>query len=121
MRRVDEGITPGQGLGSHPVLEQLADGAALWIEENQAVACQLLDAEQVELLAELAMVALLGLLQALQILIQLLFRKERGTVDALQALALLVSLPVGAGDREQLESFDLRSGRHVRAAAEIDE
>src|SRR5260370_15364798 len=91
------------------------------MEEDQARAGQLLDAEQVQLLAQLAMVALLGFLQALQVFVQLLLGKEGGAVNALQTLALFIALPVGAGDREQLERFDLRRRRHVRTAAEVDE
>ena len=67
---------------------------------------QLLDAEQIELLAELAMVALLGLFEPLEVLVELLLREERRAVDALHLVVLLVALPVGAGDREQLEGFE---------------
>ena len=56
-----------------------------------------------------------------EVLVQFLLGEERRAVDALQLLVVLVALPVGAGDREQLERLDLRGVRHVRAAAEIDE
>ena len=86
----------------------LADDAALGMEEDQARAGEFLDAEEVEFLAELAVVALLGLFELLQIGVELLLGEERGAVDALQLLVLLVALPVGAGDGEQLERLDLR-------------
>ena len=42
------------------------------MEEDQARAGEFLDAEQVELLAELAMVALLGFFELLQVLVEIL-------------------------------------------------
>ena len=84
----------------------LADDAALGMEEDQAGPGEFLDAEQVELLAELAVVALLGLFQPLQVLVQFLLGEEGGAVDALQLLVVLVALPVGAGDGQQLERLD---------------
>ena len=95
--------------------------AALGMEENQPRPGQFLNAEQVELLAQLAMVALLGFFELGQVLVQFLLGEERRAVDALQLRVLLVALPIRAGDREQLERLDLLGGRHVRAAAEIDE
>ena len=59
---------------AHPVFEHLADDAALGMEEDQARAGELLNAEQIEFLAELAVVALLGLFEPLQVLFQLLRR-----------------------------------------------
>ena len=57
---------------------------------------ELLNAEQVELLAELAVVALLGLFEPLQVLFELFRREERGAIDALHPMVLLVALPIGA-------------------------
>src|SRR5208337_329042 len=65
------------------------------------------------------MVALLRFFDAGQVSVEILLRKKRGAVDALQLLILLVAEPVGAGDVEQLEGFDLSGRRQVRAAAEI--
>ena len=91
------------------------------MEEDQSGPGEFLDAEEVELLAQLAVVALLGLFHLFEIGFQILRREEGGAVDALQLLVVLVALPVGAGDREQLERLDLRGAWQVRAAAEIDE
>ena len=121
VRRVDQRVAALQILVAHPVLELLADDAALGMEEDQPGPGQFLNAEEVELLAELAVVALLGLFDLLEVLFQVLLGEERGAVDALELLVLLVALPVGAGDREQLERLDLRGVRDVRPAAEIDE
>jgi hypothetical protein len=54
------------------------------------------------------MVALLGIFQPGEILIQLLLGEERRAVDALQLLIVFITLPIRAGDGEQLECFDLR-------------
>ncbi len=45
--------------------------------------------------------------------------KKAGTVDALELLVLFVAQPVGSGDRRDLEGFDTRSRRDVRAATEV--
>ena len=60
VRRVDQRVAALQVLVAHPVFEMLANDAALRMEEDQAGPGQFLDAEQVQLLAQLAMVALLG-------------------------------------------------------------
>ena len=121
VRRVDQRITALQILVAHPVFELFADDAALGMEEDQAGAGQFLNAEQVQFLAQLAVVAFLGLFDLFEVLVQVLLGKERGSVDALQLLVVFVALPVGAGDRKQLERLDLRSVGNVRAAAEVDE
>ncbi len=95
--------------------------AALGMEEDQSGTGELLDAEQIQLLAELAMIALLGFFQALQVCVLILLAEERRAVDALQLGIVLVAFPISAGDREQLERFESRGGRHVRTAAKIDE
>ena len=114
VRRVDQRVAALQILVAHPVFELLADDAALGMEEDQPGPGQFLNAEQVQLLAQLAVVALLGLFELLEVLVQVLLAEEGGAVDALQLLVVLVALPVGAGDGEQLERLDLRS---VRARA----
>ena len=67
------------------------------------------------------MVALPGLLEPIQMCPQILLGEEGGPVHALQALSFLVALPVGTRHGEQLERLDATHGRHVRAAAEVDE
>ena len=68
---------------------------------------------------ELAVVALLGLLQHRQVLRQLFLRGPGRAVDALQHLVAVVAAPVGAGHLHQLEELELARGRHVRAAAQV--
>jgi hypothetical protein len=78
------------------------------------------DVEQVEFLAQLAVVALLGFLDALDVLVELLLVGPGRAVDALQLLVLGVAAPVGAGQLRELEDLQEARVRHVRAAAHVD-
>ena len=78
-----------------------------------------MEAEEVQLLAELAVVPLARLLQERQVFLQLLPGRERGAVDALEHLVPLVAAPVGAGHRRELEGLDQPGAGQVRAAAEV--
>ena len=81
----------------------------------------LLEVEQVELAAELAVVALLGFLDLLQIGVELFLLGERRAVDARQHRIVAVAAPIGARHLHQLEGVaDLAGRGHVRAAAEIE-
>src|SRR5580698_582044 len=119
MRRVDERIPALEVLVAHPVFHLFTDDPALRMPEDETGARELLNRKQVELFAEHAMVALFGFFDASQIGVEILLREKRRAIDALQLLVLFVSQPVGAGDVEQLESFDLSSRRNMRTAAEI--
>ena len=89
---------------------------------RQAAAELLGEAEQVELGAELAVVALGRLLEAVQVLFELGLRGPRRAVDALQLRVLLVAPPVRAGHAHQLEVAEVTAGvLDVRAATEVDE
>ena len=121
VRGVHQRVAALQVLVAHPVFHLLADEAALGMPEDQPRPRQLLDGEQVELLAQHAMVALLRLLDLVQILVEVLLAEERGAVDALQLRVLLVAQPVRARDVEHLECLDAPGGRDVRPAAEVGE
>ena len=81
----------------------------------------LLDVEQVERLADLAVVALLRLFQPVQIGFQRLLIQPGGAVDTLEHLVAGIAAPVGPGHFHQLERLELAGGRHVRPPAEINE
>src|SRR5215471_1204678 len=81
----------------------------------------LVELEEVELAAELAMIALLRLLDAPKVLRELVLAEPGRPVDALEHRVLLVAAPVGSGRREKLEVLDLTRGADVRPAAEVDE
>ena len=70
--------------------------------EDEAGAGELLNAEEVELLAEDAMVAARGFFKAREVGVEIFLREERGAVDALELRILLVAEPVGAGEAGRL-------------------
>ncbi len=67
------------------------------------------------------MVALLGLLNLLQIIVEIFLGKKRRPINALQLRILLIAQPVRPGNIEQLERLDFSGRRQVRTAAEIGE
>ena len=116
---VHEVVAAPDALFAHPVFHDLADEPALRVPEDEARTCDLLNREQVELLAQHAMVAGLDLFQTREVRLQVLVVEEGGSVDALKLLVLLIAEPVGSSDRHDLERLDPARGRHVRTAAEI--
>ena len=85
------------------VLDEVAHARALRVPEDQPRAGVLLDREQVERLAEHAVVAPLGLGHLHRVGLELLGRLPRRAVDALQHRPALVAAPVRAGDRLELD------------------
>ncbi len=79
-----------------------------------------LQMEQVERLADLAVVALVGFLELREVGLEILVAEPRGAIDALEHLVVRIAAPVGARDLHELECAQLRRIRHVRAAAQID-
>ena len=67
------------------------------------------------------MIALLRFLKHREVIIQLLFRFERGAVNALELRIFFVTLVVRAGNGGQLECADVSRAHDVRPGAEIDE
>src|SRR5690606_2326160 len=76
--------------------------------------------ETVQTLAALAMVALLGLFDTLDIGRLLFLVGPGGAIDELQLLVLGISTPVGTGNTGQQESLEEASIGHVPAAAHVD-
>ena len=69
---------------------------------------------------ELAVVALLGLGQPVEVGLHLVLGRPRGAVDALELRVLLRAAPVGGGAAHQLEGVaEHLGGGHVRAAAQV--
>src|SRR6185437_8421674 len=78
------------------------------------------ESEKLQLLAELAMVALLRFFEAIEIGRQFLVVAPRRSVDALQLRIVGVAAPVSARDLGQLERLsDLARGSEMRPAAEV--
>jgi hypothetical protein len=106
--------------GADVVLHLPLDDTALGVEDGQAGAELLGEGEQVHLGTELAVVATLGLGDAILVGLEVVFRCPGGSVDALQARIRLVAAPVGrrgSGDGEAV-SDELGVGQ-VGAAAEV--
>lgn len=119
MRGVDELVAlllvPLAGV----VLHDPADDAAARVEDGEAGADLVRDGEEVELVAELAVVALLGLGEEVEVGLQLLLRRPRGAVDALEHRVLLAAAPVGGRVAHELERRDVAGGGQVGASAEV--
>ena len=105
---------------AHVLLHALPHRPALGVPEHQA-GRMVVDVEQVQLAAQLAVVALFGLFQHGQVLLQLVLGGPGRAVDALQHLVAVVAAPVGAGQLHQLEVLELAGAGHVRAAAQVFE
>ena len=119
LRRVDLAVIAGQA-AAHIGDQRLEDGPALGVPEHHAGAF-FLEVKQIELAAELAVVALLGFLDLLQIEVEVFLLRERRAVDARQHRIVAVAAPIGARDLHQLERIaDLAGRGHMRAAAEIE-
>ena len=121
VRRVDKLVAAAEALVAHPVFHDLADDGALGVPEDEACAGELLNAEEVELLAQDAMVAARGFFKAGEVGVQIFLGEEGGAVDALELRILLVAEPVSAGEAGDFEGFDAAGGGDVRAATEVDE
>src|SRR5207302_1068388 len=68
-----------------------------------------------------AVVARPRLLEALEMLVEVLLGQERRAVDPRELLAVGVAAPVRAGERLQLERLDALGRRRVRAPAQVGE
>ena len=119
-RRLHLGVAAPRVLAPAQILERVEDRHPLRMPERRSRRV-LVEVEQVELRAEPAVVARAGLLEPLEVRVEILLAEERRPVDARQLRVLLVAAPVGAGERGELEGLDRRGGLQVRAAAEVGE
>jgi len=100
---------PAHGVGQHVV-----EDGPLGQPEGRARR-HLVEGVEAERGAQLPVVALLHLLQLVEVSLQLLPVEEGGAVDPLQHRVAGVAAPVGAGDVEQLHHPDAAGGGAVRA------
>ena len=103
-RRVDLAVAARRVLGA-PQVGQLVPDRHPVREPERRARRELGEHEQLELLAELAVVARARLLEPLEVLGQLVLGRERGAVDAREHLAVRVAAPVGAGDEVSLNAL----------------
>ena len=119
-RRLDLGVVHVRELLAHGLLDAVDDDHAPGQEEREARA-EVVEVEELEVAAEAAVVAGLGLLQALEVGLEVLLVGERGGVEPRELGVLLAAAPVGAGHRLELDRPDAAGVLHVRAATEVDE
>ena len=103
------------------VLDDVAHPSPVGVPEDQAGADLLLDGEEVEALAEDAVVALLRLLEAVEVGPEVLTGEERGAVDPLEHLAAFVAAPVCAGRAEQPVVLQSPGAGNVGPPAKVQE
>ena len=106
-----------------PVVDQgVLEDHAVRQEEREAWAL-LGQHEQAELLAQLAVIALLRLFQHVEVLVEFVLLRECGAVNTLQHLLGGIAAPVSAGDVHQLDAVALYAagGVQMRACAQVGE
>ncbi len=103
-----------------PVVEQgVYHTHALGMEEREPRTL-LVEAKKTQLAAQPAVVALPSHLQPLQVLLQLLGRRESGAVDAGEHGVLAVAAPVGPGYGQQPHRPDPAAVGYVRSPAQVE-
>src|SRR4029450_9631368 len=102
------------------LLHHPADGAALGMEHGQAGADLVGERQQVQLAPEAAVVALLDLLEQVEVPLEGLPRLPCGAVDPLELGVLLAAAPVGARRPQQLEGGDGPGRGDARAPAAVE-
>ena len=111
----------------HPV-ELLPDGLLDLVDDHHALRQEerepgavIVEVEQVEVTADAAVVALAGLLEPLEVRVELGPGREGGRVDPGEHRVLLAAPPVRPRDGEELDRADPPGVAQVRAAAEVHE
>ena len=102
-------------------LQFLADDGAVRQPEHEPLPDFVVDVEEAEVAAELAVVALLRFLHERKMGLHLGLVLEGGAVDALKLRVFLVAKVVGAGDVGELERADVAGAHDVGPGAEVDE
>src|SRR5581483_11276596 len=104
------------------ILHEPAHETTLRVEHGEPGADLCRKAEQVELDAELAMVAFGRFIEAAQVRLEVGLGRPRRAVDALELRVALVAAPVRPRDPHQLEMPEVRARvLDVRATAQVDE
>ncbi|MDF9793714.1 hypothetical protein M2440_004415 [Methylorubrum extorquens] len=119
LRRVHLGVVALQA-AAHIGDQLLEDRPALGVPEHDARPL-LLEVEEIHLLAQPPVIAALGLLQPVQVGVEIGLGGPGCAVDARQHRVVGIAPPIGARDLHQLEGrADLAGRGHVRAAAEVE-
>ena len=120
LRGLDLVIARGVEAAAHVGLQLAPQDEALGMPEHAAVRLGL-EVEQVHVLADAAMVALGGLLQPDEMLVELLLVEPRRAVDAAEHRIGLVAAPISPRHARQLERLrvELAGRGQVRPAAQV--
>ena len=120
LRRFDFVIPAAINRAAHIGFKLAPDQIAFGVPEDAAVGLAL-QMEQVHFIAELAVVALGGLFEPEQMLVQLLLVEPAGAVNAAEHRIGLIAAPVSARNPRQFERVrvELAGRRQVRPAAHI--
>src|SRR5437868_2902667 len=102
------------------LLQFPGDDRAAREEHRETWADIVIENEKLQLLAKLAMVALLRFLEHREIIVEFLFRFECGAVNTLELRILFVAFIISAGEAGELECADVSSAHDVWASAKID-
>ena len=105
-------------LAADVVLEGVHHLGALRVPEHHARR-MVFDMVEVHFLTDLAVVALFGFFEELQVSFEAFLVGKAGTVHAGQLVAVLVAMPVGTGEAQHLESLELARRGHVRTGTEV--
>src|SRR5207244_12380771 len=119
MRRGHDLVAAVQMDVADEVLQLLAEDPATRVPQGEPGSDLVGERDQIELAPQLAVVSAFGLLQPVQVRVELLLRGPGGAVYPLELLAVLVSAPVRTRHRQELERADPTGGGHVRARAQV--
>ena len=79
-----------------------------------------MNTKQVKLLTQFPVVALVGFLDFRQVIGQVFFTGKGNPVYSLQHRLMLITVPVGTGNTEELKSLYFSGGTHMRSAAQVN-
>ena len=121
LRGLDLAIAAAVHLAAHIRFQLAPDAIALGMPENAAMRF-FLQVEQVHLAPQLAVVALGGLFQPVEMRVELLLVEPAGAIDARKLRILLVAAPVCARHPHQLEGLrvELAGAGQMGAAAHVE-
>ncbi len=103
------------------ILDQLAEQRPLRLPEDQTRSHLILNGKELKLLADPAVIPLLGLFQLQEILLEGLGVEEGGSVQPLQHGPFFITTPVGARHPGQLAGAEQSHMGQMRPPAEINE
>ena len=103
------------------VLQAQAQVGTLGQPDGQSLAYLVGEHEELHLLANLAVVALLGFLEHDEVVVEHLLLGERDAVETLHLLAAGIATPEGTGNAGQLDGLDFARVHEVRATAQVGE